>query len=338
MSEDFTAKFRAHRNYLAAFAAAGGYHGIKPMSQALGSALAVAKSISDATPAILDSTQVHRCLRNAWSTELLLALPATWVAEDEFVRLTNSWGVVQTYYVGYHATQALFVAKGNNRPSNHPATQNVYSDLWVDRPLPSSPWTFGASSTGWKNAPTGVAINSGIHSWTVANPSNCWDLVAKVLETTRGRAIADRLRRTREGKQKARREAWTAAEEGRRQKGQKAKQMPSFPLPLLDPAEKAAVNARVRSYSLLDYLFRLRLGANYDEAAVFYEGPEDEWDSASVRQSLMFMASSLMLIHEIRIAPLVGRATLIKWATDFVGGSLPAGHQPIGVADRLPLW
>lgn len=64
-------------------------------------------------PAKVDHAQVQRSLRNAWSTEILLAMPGQWTTEDEFIRLANSWGVIQTYYVVYHATQA---ARGATRP------------------------------------------------------------------------------------------------------------------------------------------------------------------------------------------------------------------------------
>ena len=59
------------------------------------------------------------------------------------MRLTNTWGAVQAYYVGYHETQALIVARGAARPSTHPNTQNQFVDLWVKRNLDLAPWTFG---------------------------------------------------------------------------------------------------------------------------------------------------------------------------------------------------
>ena len=55
--------------------------------------------------------QVEASLRNAWGTELLLALGGSLGADDELIRLMNNWAVVQAYYCCYHGAQALLAAR-----------------------------------------------------------------------------------------------------------------------------------------------------------------------------------------------------------------------------------
>ena len=41
-------------------------------------------------------------------------------------------------------------------------------------------------------------------------------------------------------------------------------------------ADKAACGQKVGTQTLLDYLYRLRIGANYGDSALFTDGPDDE--------------------------------------------------------------
>ncbi len=106
---------------------------------ALASRVSASPSMATTLPESIDEDQVRRSLANAWGTELLLALSSRYATDDEFVRLANNWAVIQAYYVVYHATQALAVAKGFPRPDSHPKTQNQYLSFWVPRPLDLTP-------------------------------------------------------------------------------------------------------------------------------------------------------------------------------------------------------
>lgn len=339
MPDDPHARFRAHMNYIDAFSQLGGYSGFIGLENALGELHAAASPLlSDNPPTGIDLPAVHQSLRNAWSTELLLALPGLWATDDEFVRLSNTWGVVQAYYVGYHATQALLLAKGMPRPSNHPQTQKQFAALWVDRPLELPPWTFGATHTGWRNLPSNEQVDLSTNAWTSANQRTRWSLAGKALHTTRRDTVKDALNRKRDTKQRQRRDAWRAEEAARLAARRRPRTEPVHPRPNLTEAEKADVGRAVRTHTLLDYLYRLRIGANYDDAAVFFDGPDRPEESGQVHRCLVFLAAGTMLLSEIRVSRLVGRRVLKDWASDFAKACLPAGQKSIGLALRIPLW
>lgn len=245
---------------------------------------------------------------------MLLALPGQWTDEGEFIRLANSWGVIQAYYVGYHATQALVVAKGEDRPTSHPKTQQLYAALWVDRPLEFAPWTLGIAANGWKNKPSHVTIDPGVHPWTSCDPATCWSLGAKVLKSTRDDAVQRSVNAKRDEGQRARRRSSEEADALRVAAGKDPRTVASFPRPRLTAAEKAACDKRVRTFTLLDYLWRLRVSSNYDDAAVFTEGPDNDIDSYVVHRRMSYLASGTALLTEMRISNLVGATRLRKWA------------------------
>ena len=339
MPDDVEARFLSRKSYAEAFALIGGKSlGTRNLTALtrVGTAAAAA-GITDPAPTGLDRAQVHKSLINAWSTEVLLALPGQWAdEEDEFIRLANTWGVVQAYYVGYHATQALVVAKGMNRPTNHQKTQQQYATLWADRPLGLSPWTFGAAHDGWRNLPPGETIDSAIHPWSACTDQSAWSLVAKALGSTREAAVKESRSNKRDAGRRARRKVWQDAEDARLEAGKRARPMPPIPRPRLSAVEKSECNRRVRTYTLLDYFYRLRIGANYDEAAVFTDGPTNDSDSTLLHHRVTFLAAGMSLLAELRIRDLVGTTRFRSWADTFIGTSIPAGYD-VGIAQRRPL-
>ena len=333
-------RFRAHKHYVQALALVGGKRLLKANETALAKLARranTAGALTDRPPTAIGFGQVHKSLRNAWSTEILLGLPGTWAEdEDEFVRIANSWGVVQAYYVGYHMTQALWVAKGNVRPQNHPKTQQLYAALWVDRPLEVPPWTFGVCDGGWKNLPVGVRIDSAVHPWTNCSSATAWSLAAQALRKPRADAVEKAMAAKRDEGMRARKRAWEAEEARRRADGRAARVVPTFRRPRLTTAEKAAVNGRVRTYTFLDYLYRLRVGANYDDAAIYTDGPENDADSFLLHLRMTFLVSGLALLTEMRVRELVGPTRFYRWADNFIASSIPTAHS-LGLKERRVL-
>lgn len=337
---DPAARFRSHKTFIEALCYVGGKNSVTRNERALrllARKVLAAGCPTDKLPQSIDRTQVHQCLRNAWSTEVLLALPGEWAKdEDEFMRLSNSWGVVQAYYCGYHVTQALIVAKGGKRPTAHPQTQRQYANLWVDRPLEFAPWTFGVSHSGWKNLPSGVQIDSTVHPWTTCDSDNCWSLGAKVLRSTREEAVKRARETKRDEGQRDRKRAWQQDEAARLAQGKRPRAPKVFPRPQLSPNERQACDQGVRTYTVLDYLYRLRVGANYDDAGIFVDGPDNDYDSYLLHKRVNFLASGLALLSELRIRELVGPTQFYRWADDFIANSIPTSYS-VGIKERRSL-
>jgi hypothetical protein len=243
---------------------------------------------------------------------------------------------VQAYYTAYHVTQALIVAKGNKRPTTHPQTQRQYANLWVDRPLDLPPWTFGIASSGLKNLPAGVTIDRTVHQWTTCNKCNCWSLSAKLLKTTRDQAVKKSMDSKRDEGRRERKREWEAQEAQRLLDGKKARAAKTFARPQLTSIERQACDKDIRTYTILDYLYRLRVGANYDDAGVIVDGPETEADSYLLHKRLNYLTAGLALISEMRIRDLVGATQFRKWSDDFVTNNIPSGYT-LGIKERLAL-
>jgi hypothetical protein len=280
--------------------------------------------------------QVQASLRNAWGTELLLALGGTLGGDDELVRLMNNWAVVQAYYCCYHGTQALLAARGSGRPENHSKTQNAFVSLWVARNLQCPPWSFGAGAQKWCNPPENQSIDDKINSLSHPSRFNCWSLAGKALRTTREERFGERVKEERSRKRTKRKQAWETEQQQRESEGKKRLKEPEFGQPRLTGSEKAKIEGRLRPFSMMDYLYRLRIKTNYKDAAMFTEGPEDEDASIRVHLALSFLTNCTLLVHEMRIQRLVGEKQLLQWIDDWLGKSGP-GARGLGLARRRDL-
>lgn len=121
-----TRSLRTHASYIRAF-----------RELALGESTlsledAVAGLHASATPLLLvsdgplracDRSQLMACLCRAWATARLLEHTHALAEGSEIIRLANSWGAVQTYYVLYGVAQALMVAEGGTRSQSHEPTK-----------------------------------------------------------------------------------------------------------------------------------------------------------------------------------------------------------------------
>jgi hypothetical protein len=100
--------------------------------------------------------------------------------------------------------------------------------------------------------------------------------------------------------------------------------------------EKSACEKNVRAYTLLDYLYRLRIRANYQDAALFTDGPTEDMQSMQLHRHLRYLAASTSLVTELRVRELIGRRPLVRWVDDFVTHNVPP-RLTVGIAARRDL-
>jgi hypothetical protein len=262
---------------------------------------------------------------------MILNVTMAYAQEDELVGLTNNWAAVQLYYAAYPATQALLMARGYERPQSHQQTQRMFADLWVNRVATLAPWSLGVGDAGTRNGPN-RPLDLNIHSWSACNTNSCWDLAGKALRTTRDEVVSDSMRRAREEKQRARRRDL----ENRRIRSATRVGPIVVALPRLTPEEKDRVQKRIRSYTFLDFLYRLRIKTNYEDAAVFVEGPDSPAQARLVRRDLSYLAAATLLLNETHIQLAVGEEVVRNWVDAWLANNHPGG-RPLGVARRRAL-
>jgi hypothetical protein len=336
MSEDSEGTFRTHAQYVRAFAHIAGF--TKPTERPH-YRLSVVREKTESAPSIrlkrrsdADVEQVRLSLSNAWGTELLLALSGEFAVEEELVRVSNSWGVVQAYYALYHATQALMVSLGDPRSTTHPKTQRSYASFWTEREMVLPPWTMGASHDGYRNIPDEVTIDETFHPWSKCDKDSRWQIAAKALRTTRDEAIDEALQEARHVKAKKRVKTWKEEEATRAAAGLPPQKRPAERANLTRP-ERNTVHAHVRTYTILDYLYRLRIKANYEDVAVFTEGPTDDYSSRTVHLDLVHIVAAGLAVHELHIRQLIGVRQFENLAKTWVGANMPEGMD-IGIGLR----
>jgi hypothetical protein len=68
---------------------------------------------------------------------------------------------------------------------------------------------------------------------------------------------------------------------------------------------------------MLDYLYRLRIKANYIDNKLFSQGPESEVDADSFSRQMQDIVAATLLVHELRVIKIVGSSWVLgevdKW-------------------------
>lgn len=324
-------RFKTHANYLRAFAR------LVPKDASTGSLAPLRerfKTLSPTGGSCTSAEAAMHSLKMSWRTELILDFTSEAFEDDELVRVANNWAVVQVYYILYHSTQALAQAKGQPRTPNHQQTQKTFTAHWADRTIQLPPWSLSRAGEMVRNWPPQVPLVE-VHPWAACDDAGSWQLAAKALRTTREMMVAESLRKRREELHRERRKLWELAEAARMTAGKKPRKHP-LALPQLTAQQRAEVEARVRATTMMDYIYRLRIGTNYQDSAVFTDGPEEAEHSTEVRKNLSTIAAATMLVHELAVADLVGPGEVVKQAQAFLASTAPQGAQT-GLRKRMPL-
>ena len=336
MSRDPQESFKTHSNYIRAFSNliidpdSAAQHGL---FESLKDRILASGILWHPGEAEIDLYSVRSSLNLAWGTEALLLMSSQIANEEELVRLSNNWSAIQTYYVFYHCTQSLHIAKGHNRPANHPTTQGLFVDYWGSRPFCMPPWTLSYGNAGASNTPLGFAPDLTVHPWATNVGENTWNLALKALMTTRRDALKKKKLALQERKRSERRDIWKRREEQRRAEGRRPRREPRFPAPRLSDGEKDQVDVRLRPFSIMDYFYRLRIRTNYEDSNMFTDGPEDDGSSRLIWLALRRLTSTTLFLHELAIKNLLGRDVFLGWVDNWLQRNAPARARN-GLAQR----
>ncbi len=107
-----------------------------------------------------------------------------------------------------------------------------------------------------------------------------------------------------------------------------------FPLPQLSLEDKRRIDESTRVYTLIDYIYRLRIKTNYEDSNMFTDGPEDNIQSSQVRSAFYSIASGTLFLYENAIKAIIGNRLLMEWATSWAERNLPSGSN-LGIVGRL---
>lgn len=271
----------------------------------------------------IDLGQVRSSLYAAWGTDTLLSMTGRFADEDELLRLSNNWSAIQVYYIFYYCTQALHAAKKQPRPRSHTSTQGLFYDYWGKRRVYLPPWSLAYGASGPKNAPPTFTPNLNVNPWTLCAGDNIWNLACKAIKTTRQRSLVEKRHDLREKKKTEIIKAWKVREAVRILEGKKPRSKKPFPLSNLSNEEKTLLDSELRPFTIMDYLYRVRIKTNYEDSNMFSYGPTDIASSQLIRNAFCTIGSGTLLLHELAIRNLVGRDIFLIWVDEWIQRNMP---------------
>lgn len=242
-----------------------------------------------------DTSEIHHSITNAWDLEALYKLETIFIKEDDLIRLSNNWCMVQAYYIFYYSTQALAVTEGLSIPKTHAQVQKAYLLLWSAMPSILAPWSISFDEDGFHNLPPDSDIDDHIHSWKKVDESTALSIYCKALRTTREEYIAESLAKRRE-----------------RHAAQKGTSTVKF-----TDEQKMQTISRVRPTTLISYLFRLKRKTSYEQSSILALGPQNKYQSEELRNDLLFLIESTMLITEFMVSRIIGEDKYYSWCKDW---------------------
>ncbi len=279
-----------------------------------------------------DDAEIKRLLSLAWATERVMALPAPFAATP-LISISNNWTAVQAYYASYQASQALYVARGNQPVTRHDQGQNVFVDQWVTHNRDFGAWSLGADPRNCCNLPSHASLITSTSNLSEPHSATCWTHVYRALRTTRDDLLADRLTDARARKVKDKRREFATEQEARRLAKKRLLKPKTFSAAKLTQSETATVDTKLGTVGFLHYLYRLRTRSNYEDSQMFVDGPNTLDASRTVNDDLRLVVAYTLLLHELHISVVIGAAKLAAMADAWLA-SAGAPSDPIGLATR----
>ena len=309
--------FHTHNNYLSAIkyvASSGNPEDSTNALRQLASKVLDSGWVSEISKGDIEFSQIHKTLNNAWGIEALFKMENLLIKEDDLIRLSNNWCIMQTYYIYYYTTQALSVLEGYSKPKTHPQVQRTYLKLWSNKHWILTPWCISYNENGFHNLPPGVNVDDHIHSWKKVDDKTALNLYCKALRTTREEFIEEALIKRR---QRLARKGQTKTVR-------------------LTQKQKRQTHIRVRPTTLLSYLYRLKRKTAYEQSSILATGPENIYQSVEFRDNLSFIIDSALLLTELITLRTLGEDEFYSWCKDWEKYRAPAMKQ-FGPGSRLEI-
>ena len=243
--------------------------------------------------------QVRQLLNNAWQNELALNVPRLMDLDDAY-RFSIQWSPVQAYYSVFSLWRTWAVLNGGVDLSTHQKARRTASSVTRNRSLFPMPWGASVSGGQWLLDTTHHDFSGAqIHDVNniAAPPADAdEDWLSKVLRTTRRDFLEDaEIRWKKQNKTQSGRPRQRITAQGR-----------------------ASVRQNLHATTLFDFLYRLRLRSNYDDAADFLYGVLTSADAKQYFWSLLITTDMGQLLLESIIRKQVGAANFDPIANDFL--------------------
>lgn len=245
----------------------------------------------------INEHRVRSLLLNSWNSELLLNLPNLF--QEDFLKFSNHWSPVQSYYSIYLGCRALIVAKNINARGDHATTcRVVVSNLIQGENLFPQPWGILMDGQGFKNlnnytSPHSINPLENPHYFR-NDPDKLWDSLCLFIRTTRYRIIEEKC------------QEWK--DRHPTNKGAR-KRLPS--------GKKVKIAYSTQPTSLFDCFYRLRIRSNYKDVDIFILGssaPETRY----YFNALCNITDKTLFVIESYLCRYLGRKKIFTIINDYL--------------------
>lgn len=301
-SEDSHRRFTTYKNYLLSF-----NYLLNLLYSDYKSIFANLKIIRPKSK--IDSARVRSLLLNSWNSELLLNLPLLF--KEDFLKFSNHWSPVQSYYSIYLSLRALIVAKNMNARGDHATTLQIISSNFIqgEKIIPF-PWDVLLDCSNFYGI-KGKSIISSINP--LENPfyfrnnlNKLQDSICLFIKTTRERII------------KVKCQEW-----------KESNPLKNKPRKRLAPGIKNLISKSTRPTSIFDCLYRLRIRSNYQDADIFILGssvPETRY----YFQALCNITDKTLFVLEKYLCDCLGKKTMDAIVGEYLKSDTLGINQKLG--------
>lgn len=252
---------------------------------------------------------VRKYLFNSWNTERLLNAPYELKSDGFFIKYANHWSPVLGYYSIFLCFQALFLAMGEDLVLEHRNFLNKISVLIKKKKLPfKQPWNLlctGCCSCDQEEF--NFKVNkSDIKSLNLLADPRYFDSAAffgKLLCTTREKEEEYKIKR------------W--------KKEGKIKRKDGKPKKVYSKEETLLACKDLGATSLFNFLYRLRIRSNYEDADIFFLGGRDEDDTKKYFDSLLLVTDDTLFFVESLLLEVVGKSQFSLFIESFENYTKP---------------
>jgi hypothetical protein len=266
-----------------------------------------------------DEKIIQKCLFNAWNTELVLRLPS-YITKD-LVKYSNHWAPVQAYYAIYLCLQAYFRSSKDPNVDTHASALRTIASQLRQRKLLLPFWSVICHGTPphsvhYKNLPPDKSVGK-ISTLSNVRQADFWDWYGMALRTTRERQLKNKL-------------AEKAVQlKYRTPKGTARR---SFTAEM-----KEEVCTTMPPTTVFDFLYRLRIRSNYEDADAFVLGSLNDEDAVQFHAALCKVTACTMFGFERLVAHKLGK-TLMHGIADSFARADKNGLSALSVLQRKAFW
>lgn len=262
--------------------------------------------------------EIRRALRNAWATEVGMALPGEF-GDERFIAASLHWLGPQAYYAVYQAGLAAVVAKDQPLPDSHQKFLKTIHSQYTERGMLPAPWD-AACSKGT------VGKGGHIFAGCLAGSKPAASTLYPGDEDDAKRVLCMALKTTRDRRFDDLKETMLRRKDIKTKAGRTAKRMTL--------ARQNSEYEGLAATTTFDFLYRLRIRSNYRDADTFLS--QNVGDVRAFYDELVGLTRCTLHALESLVVLAIGEKRFGAEVTAFGRRRLPSFAEQQSVLARWP--